>query len=160
MIALYIVLGAAAFAFMEFVAWSNHKFVMHGFLWKWHADHHINDHKKNAPQTELYEPGFEKNDYFFLVYAIPAIVLLVLGFLLGYGVFIALGVGISAYGITYFAIHDVMIHQRLKIPFMTNPKSKYLQAVIEAHLAHHRGKNIRDFDNYGLLIFQRRFLKK
>jgi len=155
-----IVLGIVAFAFMEFVAWSNHKFVMHGFLWKWHADHHINDHKKNSSQTELYQPGYEKNDYFFLVYAIPAIVLLLLGFYYAIAEMIAIGIGISVYGTTYFALHDVMIHQRLKIPALYNTKNKYLQSVIKAHLAHHRGKNIRDFDNYGLLIFQRRFLKK
>ncbi len=155
-----ILLALAAFAFMEFVAWSNHKFVMHGFLWKWHADHHINDHKKNASQTDLYKPGFEKNDYFFLVYAVPAIVLLLLGFYFGLPRVISIGIGISAYGLTYFALHDVMVHQRLKIPFLIRPKSKYLQSVIEAHLAHHRGKNVRDFNNYGLLIFQRRFFKK
>lgn len=155
-----ILLVILAFAFMEFVAWSNHKFVMHGFLWKWHADHHINDHKKNASQTELYKPGFEKNDYFFLVYAIPAIILLLLGFYFAISPLIAIGIGISLYGVTYFLIHDVMIHQRLKIPFLSNIRSPYFQAIVKAHLAHHRGKNIRDFDNYGLLIFQRRFLKK
>lgn len=155
-----ILLAVVAFAFMEFVAWSNHKFVMHGFLWRWHADHHINDHKKNASQTELYQPGFEKNDYFFLVYAIPAIIMLILGLFLHVHYLIAIGIGISLYGLTYFMLHDVMIHQRLKIPFLINTKNNYLKAVIRAHLAHHRGKNIRDFDNYGLLIFQRRFLKK
>ena len=155
-----ILLAVAAFAFMEFVAWSNHKFVMHGFLWKWHADHHTNDHKKNASQTELYNPGFEKNDYFFLVYAIPAIILLIIGFYFSFPRLVALGIGISAYGFTYFMLHDVMVHQRLKIPFLIHPKSKYLQSVIKAHLAHHRGKNVHDFNNYGLLIFQRRFLKK
>jgi beta-carotene 3-hydroxylase len=133
---------------------------MHGFLWKWHADHHINDHKKNAPQTELYKPGLEKNDYFFLVYAVPAIIFLLLGFYLSNAPMIAIGIGISLYGITYFAIHDVVIHQRVKIPFLINNKNAYIQAIVRAHLAHHRGKNIRDFDNYGLLIFQRRFLKK
>lgn len=154
-----ILLALAAFAFMEFVAWSNHKFVMHGFLWKWHADHHMNDHKKNASQTDLYHPGFEKNDYFFLVYAVPAIILLIIGLYFNLPRLVAVGIGISAYGMTYFALHDVMVHQRLKIPFLIHPKSKYLKSVIQAHLAHHRGKNVRDFNNYGLLIFQRRFLK-
>lgn len=160
MILLFNILTAIlAFAFMEFVAWSNHKFVMHGFLWKWHADHHINDHKKNASQTELYKPGFEKNDYFFLVYAIPAMVMLILGLFLKITLLVSIGIGISFYGLTYFSIHDVLIHQRLKIPFLIHTKNKYLKAVVRAHLAHHRGKNIRDFDNYGLLIFQNRFLK-
>ena len=53
-----------SYFFMEFVAWSNHKYVMHGFLWKWHKDHHVNDRKKLA-LDEMQFSGFEKNDYFF-----------------------------------------------------------------------------------------------
>ncbi len=49
------------FLFMEFMAWFAHKFVMHGFLWYLHKDHH------------QVEPGFfEKNDAFFLIFAIPS----------------------------------------------------------------------------------------
>lgn len=157
---LNIILVIASFTFMEFVAWSNHKYVMHGLVWKWHVDHHVNDHKKNPIQPKLYKPGFEKNDYFFLVYAVPAIVLLLMGFYFSITALIAIGAGISVYGATYFALHDVMIHQRLEIPFLINTKNRYLKSVIKAHMAHHRGKNIRDFDNYGLLVFQLRFLKK
>ncbi len=155
-----VLIAFAAFWVMEFVAWSNHKFVMHGFLWKWHADHHINDNKKSGQQTEHYKPGFEKNDYFFLIYTIPAIILLLVGFYFNITAIIAAGIGISLYGSTYFVIHDIVIHQRLKIPFLMNIKNQYIQSIIRAHLAHHRGKNIKDFDNYGLLIFQRRFLKE
>ena len=25
---------------MEVIAWSSHKYVMHGFGWAWHRDHH------------------------------------------------------------------------------------------------------------------------
>lgn len=154
-----ILLSIVAFAFMEFVAWSNHKFIMHGFLWKWHKDHHINDHKKVALKAEAVNSGFEKNDYFFLVYAIPAIILLILGVHYAFPKLISIGIGISLYGLTYFLIHDVLIHQRLKIPFLKKINSSYLRAIREAHLAHHRGKHVKDFSNYGLLIFQRRFLK-
>ena len=112
----------SAFAFMEFIAWSNHKYVMHGFLWKWHKDHHINDHKKADAELD-YQPGFEKNDYFFLVYALPAIILLILGIWLKITAIIAVGIGISLYGLTYFLIHDVLIHQRLNIPFLQRLKN-------------------------------------
>ena len=156
---IYVLLVIGAFAFMEFIAWSNHKYVMHGFLWKWHKDHHVNDHKK-ADEAQTYRPGLEKNDYFFLVYALPAIILLILGFWLQINKIIALGIGISLYGLTYFIIHDVIIHERLKIPFLIKLRTnKYMSAIERAHMAHHRGKNIRDFDNYGLLIFQFRFFK-
>jgi beta-carotene 3-hydroxylase len=157
MINTLLVIGA--FFFMEFIAWSNHKYVMHGFLWKWHKDHHLNDHKKAGAGFD-YQPGFEKNDYFFLVYALPAFVLLIFGMWLNITAIIAVGIGISLFGLTYFLIHDVLIHQRLNIPFLQRLKNtSYFKAVVRAHMAHHRGKNISDFDNYGLLVFQFRFLK-
>ena len=28
---------------MEFVAWFAHKYIMHGFLWSLHKDHHVRD---------------------------------------------------------------------------------------------------------------------
>ena len=39
---------------MEFVAWTAHKFLMHGWLWDWHEDHH-KPHTVNG--------FFEKNDF-------------------------------------------------------------------------------------------------
>ena len=58
-----IVAGTAVF--MEFVAWATHKYVMHGFLWSLHSDHHKKDHY-----------GFlERNDAFFLIFAEPAFIL-------------------------------------------------------------------------------------
>ena len=45
---------------MEFIAWATHKYIMHGFLWKLHKDHHqVNKDKI-----------FEKNDAFFLIFKI------------------------------------------------------------------------------------------
>ncbi len=155
-----ILIAFAAFIFMEFVAWTNHKFVMHGFLWKWHADHHINDHKKLQTPEELRTSGFEKNDYFFLIYAIPAFLMLILGFSFNIASLISMGIGISLYGLTYFTIHDILIHQRIKIPFIIGWRNGYINALIRAHLAHHRGKNVRDFSNFGLLFFQPRFFKE
>ena len=46
------------FFFMEFVAWFTHKYIMHGFLWSLHKDHHQVDKDKK----------FQKNDYFFLIF--------------------------------------------------------------------------------------------
>ena len=64
-----ILVTVLVFIFMEFFAWFAHKYIMHGFLWSLHKDHHqVNhDHK------------FQKNDYFFLIFAIPSIILFVLG---------------------------------------------------------------------------------
>jgi beta-carotene 3-hydroxylase len=153
-----IALILVAFWFMEFVAWFNHKYVMHGFMWKWHVDHHRKDHQQPLPEkTE--DKRLEKNDLFFLVYAIPAIVLLITGFTISNYPMVYVGVGISLYGLTYFIIHDVIIHKRINIPFLQKNQSSLLKAVINAHKAHHWPKSKDDFHNFGLLVFPRRFLK-
>jgi len=142
-----ILLILLSFLFMEFVAWSNHKYVMHGFLWSLHRDHHTG--------TNASKPGFQKNDLFFLIYATPAIILIITGFSAVNFNLIAIGAGITLYGITYFAIHDVVIHHRLLI--FKNPDNSYIKAIIKAHGAHHKPATPDDFRNYGLLIFPRRF---
>ena len=143
---------------MEFVAWSNHKYVIHGFLWSWHSDHHINDKQKLALE-ELKFSGFEKNDLFFLIYALPAIVLLIIGTSISNSRYIFIGIGISLYGFTYFLVHDIMIHQRLHFSFLTKNKGRYFLAIKRAHLAHHRPRSVKDFKNFGLLIFPVHFFK-
>ncbi|NDP22146.1 MAG: hypothetical protein GZ091_13855 [Paludibacter sp.] len=149
---------ALAYFFMEFVAWSNHNYVMHGFLWKWHKDHHRKDNLQGLPKkTE--DQRFEKNDLFFLVYAIPAIVLLIVGFSMHYLPMVFIGIGITLYGFTYFAIHDIIIHHRIKISFLNKKHNYFIQAIIRAHTAHHKPKNKKDFNNYGLLIFSPRYFK-
>jgi len=153
---LTIATGIAAYFFMEFVAWSNHKYVMHGFLWKWHKDHHVNDHKKQLNEIGR-KKASEKNDRFFVVYALPAIVLFMVGLELQIYPLVSAAVGITAYGFTYFMIHDVIIHERLNIPFLRNSKNPYIRAIISAHLAHHRPKSANDFNNYGLLIFSKKY---
>jgi len=145
---LIIFLIVVSFSFMEFVAWSNHKYIMHGFLWSLHRDHHISEIAG--------KPVFQKNDLFFLIYAIPAIILIITGLMLANSYLIAIGAGITLYGIIYFIIHDVVFHQRL--PFFRNPSNSYLKAIVKAHGAHHMPKNPNDFKNFGLLIFPKRFL--
>jgi len=57
---LWIVIFLGTFSLMEFMAWFTHKFIMHGFLWSLHKDHHHKDH----------DSWFERNDAFFIFYAI------------------------------------------------------------------------------------------
>lgn len=146
---LNIAILAAAYFFMEFVAWFSHKYVMHGFAWAFHRDHHI--------KTALSGSFFEKNDIFFIIYALPAIILIIAGLVSGLTPLVAAGAGITLYGLTYFLLHDVMIHHRL--PFRINTSKGYLAALVRAHEAHHKGKNVRDFSNYGLLVFPSRFFR-
>jgi len=140
----------ASFFFMEFVAWFSHKYIMHGFAWKFHRDHHI--------RQQASDSFFEKNDIFFLIYALPAIILIIFGLAGAHIPMIVIGSGITLYGFTYFSIHDVLIHHRL--PVKVSIGKGYIAALIRAHQAHHNGKNIRDFKNYGLLVFPLRFFKE
>ena len=75
---------------MEFVAWATHKYIMHGFLWNLHQDHHVVDKNKI----------FQKNDYFFLIFAIPSIVLMYYGFS-NMSVEFFIGLGILFYILKY-----------------------------------------------------------
>src|SRR5210317_1996611 len=96
------------FAFMEGVAWFTHKYVMHGFLWIWHKSHH-------EPRKGV----FELNDLFGFMFAIPSIVLIVLGSD-GFTWHFFAGLGIALYGFAYFLVHDVFVHQRVKWLKTTN----------------------------------------
>jgi beta-carotene 3-hydroxylase len=80
---------------MEFVAWFTHKYVMHGFLWSWHASHH-----------SIRKGIFERNDLFAIVFSIPAIVLIILGSHYSIYEIMFIGFGITAYGIFYLIFHD------------------------------------------------------
>lgn len=157
---IYILIALVAFGVMEFVAWSNHKYLMHGALWKWHKDHHKQDSKKAKMPLHTEDKHFEKNDRFFIMYAIPAIIFLMIGFVIDIPISIVLGIGITAYGLIYFIIHDVIIHKRLPIPFLYNINNRYIRAIRRAHLAHHRPKSKKDFHNYGLLIFPSKFFEE
>lgn len=142
----------SSFFFMEFIAWSNHKYVMHGFLWMLHRDHHEN-------LTKGIRKKFERNDLFFLVYATPAIILIVSGLSTGSPLLVACGAGFTLYGAANFLVHDVFYHRRFNL-FKGEVKNHYLKAAIRAHDAHHKPKSKDDFNVFGLLVFPGRFLKE
>ena len=148
----------AAYIFMEFVAYFSHKYIMHGFLRRWHVGHHINDLKR--PDEEVQNNGFEQNDLFFLIFAIPAIIIMIVGLLTGIWILVYISAGITLYGITYFLIHDVIYHKRISVPFLQRNHGRYMRAILRAHHAHHKPKNKTDFESYGLLLFPKRHLKE
>ena len=136
---------------MELTAWAAHRYLMHGPLWSWHEDHHKPKYEKT---------GFwEKNDRFFVVFAIPSMISYILGSLyLDYRWLLYVGIGISLYGLTYFLIHDVYIHQRFK--WFKQLDSKYSRAILKAHGHHHAITTKEDCESFGLLIVEPRFFKK
>lgn len=138
-----------AFVSMEFIAWFTHKYLMHGLLWSWHADHH-------RPHEN--EGFFEKNDRFFLVFAIPSALCYILGSVyVDWRFLFFIGIGISLYGLTYFLIHDVYIHQRFK--WFRQLESRYSKAILRAHGAHHAVQTKEDCESFGLLVVARKYFK-
>lgn len=147
-IGINILITLASFFSMEAVAWLTHKYVMHGFLWVWHRDHHKKD-------TYGF---FEKNDYFFLVFAIPGILGLFLGMQMDYNFYFYIGLGITIYGFTYFLVHDVFIHQRIK--WFRNADSKYFKAIRRAHKMHHKHLGKEDGECFGMLWVPVKYFKE
>lgn len=135
---------------MEFVAWFTHKYVMHGFLWTWHEDHH---------KPHLVEGFFEKNDLFFLVFAVPSAACYMIGSMVpSLFTLFFIGIGISIYGLLYFLIHDVYIHQRFK--WFKQLDGDYSRAILKAHGAHHAKQTKEDTESFGLLWVAPKFFKK
>ena len=128
-----------AFVGMEFMAWFTHKFIMHGFLWSIHEDHHRPPKKR-----------FEKNDLFFLIFAIPSWLCIMLGLIYGYYNIVSIGFGIMLYGLVYFLVHDVLIHRRFK--WFDNTTNKYFKAIRKAHKVHHKNLDKEDGSCFGMLL--------
>ena len=133
---------------MEFVAWWLHKYVMHGFLWCLHQDHH--KPKKTS--------RFEKNDFFAIYFAVPSFLFILFGTLKSNGILMAVGYGIMAYGIAYFLVHEVLIHRRWKL-FKTPRNNKYVTAVNIAHKVHHSVQTKHGCQNFGMVFVPLKYFK-
>ena len=145
---IYIIVTISTFFFMEFVAWWLHKYVMHGFFWNLHEDHH---------QKTSHLGFFELNDAFFVFFAVLTMSCFTL-WSYGFGViFVAVALGILLYGFAYFFIHDLFIHQRVKI--FTNTKNRYLLAVRKAHHDHHKHLGKHDGECFGMLWVNPKYFK-
>ena len=141
------ILLVLSFVAMEWVAWFTHKYIMHGFLWNLHRDHHRKDH----------DSTFERNDLFFIVFAVPGFLLIYFGFTEGLNdPKFWIGLGISLYGIAYIFVHDVFIHQRIRIFRKTN--NNYLRAVRKAHAIHHKNLEKENGACFGFLWVPRKYL--
>jgi beta-carotene 3-hydroxylase len=142
-----ILILVATFSFMEGFAWFLHKYVMHGFLWNLHEDHHIPHSKK-----------FEKNDFFSTVFGIPSWLFIYFGIKHGMDWKLYVGVGIALYGLCYFFIHEVLIHQRLT--FLKHTENIYFLALRKAHKVHHKKLNKEDGECFGMLVVPRKYFSE
>jgi len=134
-----ILIVLATFLGMEAVAWLTHKYIMHGIFWFLHSDHHQKDHAG----------FFERNDFFFLIFAIPGIICLALGSFYSNSTALYVGIGITLYGAAYFLVHDVFIHQRFKL--FRNTDNNYFRAIRRAHKMHHKHLNKEHGECFGML---------
>ena len=143
----YILVLTGTFLLMEGITWCTHRFVMHGFLWYLHKDHH------------QIEPGFfEKNDAFFIIFAIPSMLLIYFGTFNQVWWQQATGFGIMAYGFAYFMVHDVIIHQRFK--WFTRSNNRYIRAIRWAHKMHHKHLNKEQGESFGMLYVAQKYWQK
>jgi beta-carotene 3-hydroxylase len=144
---IYLLITIGTASIMELVAWATHKYIMHKWLWVLHEDHH----KKR--------PGFfEKNDAFFLIFALPSILLILFGTLDHKYWMVSIGAGIALYGAAYFLVHDIIIHQRFKLFSRSN--NTYVRVVRWAHKMHHKHLDKEDGESFGMLIVAGKYWQK
>ncbi|MFY7652209.1 MAG: beta-carotene hydroxylase [Chitinophagaceae bacterium] len=135
------------FLVMEGITWLTHKYVMHGFLWYLHEDHH---QKKDG--------FFEKNDAFFLIFAIPSWLCIMLGSMNQQYYAVAIGFGIALYGLAYFIVHEVIIHQRFK--WFSKSNNRYIKVIRWAHKMHHKHLGKEEGESFGMLFVAKKYWEK
>ena len=135
------------FALMEFAAWSLHKYVMHGFLWSLHEDHHVIDPNKK----------FQKNDYFALFFAVPSFLSILFDSIYSLPLLGAFGFGVMFYGVIYFFVHEVIIHRRYRIKGLN--KGWYIKGVKAAHHVHHSVRTKQGAQCFGMLLVPLKYFK-
>ncbi|MGH8918692.1 MAG: beta-carotene hydroxylase [Acidimicrobiales bacterium] len=125
-----LLIGVVAFVVMEPVTYAAHRWVMHGMGWALHRSHH----RLRRP-TGRWVQQFEANDWFPVMFAGFTIAAMGAGTAAHPAHFLVpLGVGVTAYGAAYAAVHDLYIHGR----FVRIPVLRPLEYLRHAHTLHHR----------------------
>jgi beta-carotene 3-hydroxylase len=143
----FIAIVLITFILMEGITWLTHRFVMHGFLWYLHQDHHKPTGNK-----------LEKNDAFFLIFAIPSWLCIMLGLQNKIYWVAAIGFGIAMYGLAYFIVHEVIIHQRFK--WFTRSNNTYVRTIRRAHKMHHKHLDKQQGESFGMLLVAKKYKVK
>ena len=131
---LWIAILCITFLIMEFMAWFSHKYIMHGFLWVLHKDHHKKDHKS----------WFERNDLFFIFYAVLSTSCVIMWGEYNFWAGLPIGIGIFIYGMTYFLVHDIFIHQGLN---GSETPTVVMQKQLEEHIRFTTSTWVRKVEN-------------
>lgn len=131
---LIVLLTAAA---MEGFAWWAHRYIMHGWGWGWHRDHH-----------EPHEGFLERNDLYALVFGSFAIGLFTYGYFRSEFLW-WVAMGITTYGVIYTLIHDGLVHQRW---FRFVPRRGYARRLVQAHHLHHATTSKEGGVSFGFVV--------
>jgi beta-carotene 3-hydroxylase len=142
-VVLPILLLLGTVALMEGVAWLVHRYLLHGPLWFLHRTHHY-------PQKGFWEA----NDLIVLVYAAASAALVMHG--LHYGSLLLWpGLGIALYGLLYFWLHDIVVHQRVRLRL--RPRLPYVERLVRAHKIHHKHLHKSGSQAFGFLYAAPRY---
>lgn len=142
----HVIVTLGFFVLMEAVAWFTHKYVMHGFGWVWHQSHH-------GPR----KGKLELNDLYGFVFAVPSCLLIVFGSADMDWRFSA-GIGIALYGLAYFLVHDVFVHQRVK--WFTRTRIPYFRAMRMTHYLHHAVHTKQGAEAFGFLFVLPKYVRR
>jgi beta-carotene 3-hydroxylase len=107
---------------MELFAWWAHKYIMHGWGWGWHRDHH-----------EPHDNRLEKNDLYAVTFGTIVFAMFAIGYVWS-DLLWWIAFGITCYGVIYTLVHDGLVHQRY---FKWVPKKGYAKRLVQAHKLHH-----------------------
>lgn len=144
---IYFLITLFTFVIMEGITWCTHKFLMHGNMWYFHEDHH-------NPSAGF----FEKNDTFFLIFAVPSFLLMLFGAQSGFDFRFFIGLGIMLYGFAYFCVHDVLIHRRFS--WFDQTDNVYFRAIRKAHKVHHKHLGKEDGECFGMLFVPFKYFRE
>ncbi|MFL7809748.1 MAG: sterol desaturase family protein [Anaerolineae bacterium] len=142
-----ILIFIALAVFMEYVAWLTHKYVMHGFLWVLHEDHHRPRHR-----------GLQKNDLFAVFFSLISIGLILPGAIYRVWPLVSAGLGMALYGVGYVLFHDVLFHRRIR-GVRLKARGAYLQRIVRAHRLHHQNSGKEGGISFGFLYAPKRLPK-
>ena len=143
-ILLHVIVFLGTAVFWEFVAWFMHRYVMHGFGWFLHEDHHRKTGKK-----------LQKNDAYAVFFALCSFLLIYGGLSVGNTLSAAAGFGVALYGIGYVLFHDIMFHKRLK-NFRLPVRGRYFKHIVASHRIHHSVVTKEGATNFSFLWASRR----
>ena len=123
-------MGTAAVVACAMEPWAAfaHGKLWHGVLWNFHESHHVDT-----------EGIFEKNDWFALLHALPAMALIIAGAEAGdtwaANLAFGAGIGMTIFGAGYAIVHDGLVHGRLPVKFLL--RFRVMRRIHGAHLRHH-----------------------